>query len=76
MLTGSNIANGLTMSRPGSIDPKFVLWALDQNRAYELQRARHRMLYPDITKGEIEAREIAQRERKERWLEKLRGMRD
>lgn len=61
---------------PSVVDPKFVLWAQDMNRRYEMSRAIHRNTYPIISAAEIARREIEVRERKERWLEKLRGMRD
>jgi hypothetical protein len=57
-------------------DPDFIEWAAQMNRAYEASRVRYRQLYPVITKAELKQRETEFAERKERWQEKLRGMRD
>jgi hypothetical protein len=61
---------------PSPVDTKFALWAEDMNRRYSMDRVIYRNAYPFVPAAEIARREVEVKARKERWIEKLQGMRD
>lgn len=68
--------SAILVASDGVTDPRFRLWSEDANRRYEMARLQYREAHPHVTSEEIVRLETHLEVVKERWLEKLQGMRD